>query len=109
MTFGKNKSLEGVQLIDITPISLGTDVINKRTIPKIKELGNKMSVIIPKWTKIPIQLEKEYKNIKDNQVSMQIIIFEGENEYLKNNINSKFILKDLSKLPKGKVQIKVNF
>ena len=110
MTIGKNKSLEGVKLFDITPISLGTDVINKSTIPKIKALGNKMSVIIPKWTKIPIQLEKEYKTIKDNQDSMQISIFEGENEYLKNdNYLGKFILKGLPKLPKGKVQIKVTF
>ena len=110
MTIGKNKSLQGIKLFDITPISLGTDVINKSNIPKIKELGNKMSVIIPKWTKIPIQLEKEYKTIKDNQDSMQISIFEGENEYLKNdNYLGKFILKDLPKLPKGKVQIKVTF
>jgi L1 cell adhesion molecule like protein len=55
MTIGKNKSLEGVKLFDITPISLGTDVINKSNNPKIKALGNKMSVIIPKWTRIPIQ------------------------------------------------------
>jgi len=110
MTIGKNKSLQGIKLFDITPISLGTDVINKSTIPKIKALGNKMSVIIPKWTKIPIQLEKEYRTIRDNQDSMQISIFEGENEYLKNdNYLGKFILKDLPKLPKGKVQIKVTF
>lgn len=110
MTVGKNKSFEGVKLFDITPISLGTDVINKSNIPKIKELGNKMSVIIPKWTRIPIQKEKEYKTIRDNQESMQISIFEGENEYLKHdNYLGKFILKDLPRLPKGKVQIKVTF
>ena len=110
MTIGKNKSLEGVKLFDITPISLGTDVINNSTIPKIKELGNKMSVIIPKWTRIPIQKEKEYKTIKDNQNSMQISIYEGENDYLKNNnYLGKFILEGLPELPKGKVQIKVTF
>ena len=108
MTIGKNKSLEGIKLFDITPISLGTDVINKSTIPKIKALGNKMSVIIPKWTRIPIQKDKEYKTIKDNQDSMQISIYEGENEYLKNdNYLGKFILNGLPELPKGKVQIKV--
>ena len=36
MTIGKNKLLDGVKLFDITPISLGTDVINKREDPKIK-------------------------------------------------------------------------
>ena len=110
MTIGKNKSLEGVKLFDITPISLGTDVINKSKNPKILALGNKMSVIIPKWTRIPIQKQKEYKTIEDNQKSMQISIFEGENEYLKNdNYLGKFILKDIPQLPKGKVQIKVTF
>ena len=110
MTIGKNKSLEGVKLFDITPISLGTDVINKSNNPKIKALGNKMSVIIPKWTRIPIQREKEYKTIEDNQKSIQICVYEGENEYLKNdNYLGKFILKNLPKLPKGKVQIKVTF
>ena len=110
MTIGKNKSLEGVKLFDITPISLGTDVINKSNNPKIKALGNKMSVIIPKWTRIPIQREKEYKTIEDNQKSIQICVYEGENEYLKNdNYLGKFILKGLPELPKGKVQIKVTF
>ena len=110
MTIGKNKSLEGVKLFDITPISLGTDVINKSNNPKIKALGNKMSVIIPKWTRIPIQREKEYKTIEDNQKSIQICVYEGENEYLKNdNYLGKFILKGLPELPKGKVQIKVSF
>ena len=110
MTIGKNKSLQGVKLFDITPISLGTDVINKSNNPKIKALGNKMSVIIPKWTRIPIQKEKEYKTIEDNQKSMQISIYEGENEYLRNdNYLGKFILKGLPELPKGKVQIKVTF
>ena len=41
---------------------------------------------------------------------MQISIYEGENDYLKNNnYLGKFILEGLPELPKGKVQIKVTF
>ena len=110
MTLGKNKILNGVKLFDITPISLGTDVINKSDDPRIKVLGNKMSVIIPKWTKIPIKKEKGYKTIKDYQETMQICIFEGENDFLKDNkLLGKFTLLDLPKRPKGEVQCTVTF
>lgn len=110
MTIGKNKLLDGVKLFDITPISLGTDVINKSEDPKIKALGNKMSKIIPKWTRIPITKEKGYKTIKDNQDSMQICVFEGENDYLKyNKLLDKFTLINLPKRPKGQVNCTVKF
>ena len=110
MTVGQKNSLNGVKLFDITPISLGTDVINMSQDPKIKELGNKMSVIIPKWSKIPIEKKKRYRTIKDNQETMQICIFEGENDYLKDNkLLDRFTLCDLPKLPKGQVQCIVTF
>ena len=110
MTIGKNKLLDGVKLFDITPISLGTDVINKSEDPKIKALGNKMSIIIPKWTRIPITKEKGYKTIKNDQDSMQICVFEGENDYLKyNKLLDKFTLINLPKRPKGQVNCTVIF
>ena len=110
MTLGKNKILNGIKLFDITPISLGTDVINKSNDPKIQELGSKMSIIIPKWSRIPIKLEKGYKTVRNYQDSMQICIFEGENDYLKDNkLLGKFTLIDLPKLPKGQVKCIVSF
>ena len=110
MTIGKNRVLDGVKLFDITPISLGTDVINKSNDEKIKALGNKMSVIIPKWTKIPITKEKNYKTVYDNQDTMQICIYEGENDYLKDNkFLDNFTLVNLPKKPKGVVNCTVIF
>ena len=110
MTIGKNKILDGVKLFDITPISLGTDVINRSNDERIKALGNKMSVIIPKWTKIPIIKEKNYKTIHDNQETMQICIYEGENDYLKDNkLLGNFTLVNLPKKPKGVVNCTVKF
>lgn len=109
MCLGKNKNFKGINLFDITPISLGTDVINKSTNEKIKQLGNKMSIVIPKWTKIPAIKKKVYRTVKDNQDSMQICIFEGENEYLKDNHFLDKISLSLPKKPKGEIECEVVF
>ena len=110
MNSGKNSPLDDVRLYDITPISLGTDVLNNSQIPKIKALGNLMSVIIPKWTRIPVSRQKSYQTVKDNQHSMQICIYEGENDYLKYDKRiDKLILSNLTEKPKGEVQCIVNF
>ena len=72
MTLGrKNNNLENIVLFDITPISLGTDVINNNENPKIRALGNKMSIIIPKWTPIPTIKKKLYKTVTNNQDSFK--------------------------------------
>ena len=110
LTIQKNNVLNGVNLYDITPISLGTDVVNSSNEQKILELGPVMSVIIPKWTKLPATKIRTYETIEDNQESMQICIYEGENHYLKyNKLLDKFRLVNLPKKPKGEVKCKVNF
>ena len=111
MTLGrKDNNLKDIVLYDITPISLGTDVINNDENPKIKALGNKMSIIIPKWTPIPTSKMKPYKTVKDNQDSFQISIFEGENDYLKYNKKlGQFNLINLPLKPRGEVECEVYF
>ena len=110
LTLGKNNYLNDVKLLDITPISLGTDVVNKSNEPKIKELGNKMSIIIPKWTSIPTEKTKVYQTIEDNQPVMKISIFEGENDYLKyNKLLDTFNLIELPQKPKGEVKCEITF
>jgi len=110
LTMGKNNLLKGVTLYDITPFSLGTDVVNTSKDPKIQALGNQMSFIIPKWTKIPNSKNKLYKTVRDNQKSIQICVFEGENDYIKYNKRlGQFDLINLPEKPKGEVQVKVIF
>ena len=110
LTLGKNNLLNGVRLYDITPFSLGTDVVNTSKDPKIQALGNQMSFIIPKWTKIPNSKNKLYKTVRDNQKSIQICVFEGENDYIKYNKRlGQFDLINLPEKPKGEVQVKVIF
>ena len=110
LTAGQNNNFKDIHLFDITPISLGTDVINENKDKKIKSLGSKMSVIIPKWTPIPTIKKKEYMTVTDNQEDMIISIYEGENEYVKfNKLLGKFYLKDIPKRPKGEIICEVSF
>ena len=111
MTLGrKNNNLENIVLFDITPISLGTDVINNNENPKIRALGNKMSIIIPKWTPIPTIKKKLYKTVTNNQDSFKISIFEGENDYLKYNKKlGEFNLVGLPLKPRGEIECEVHF
>ena len=72
-------------MLDITPISLGTDVINNSTDPEIKKEGNIMDIIIKRGTHIPITNYKTYSTVRNNQESMSINIYEGEKKYVKYN------------------------
>ena len=95
-------------LMDITPLSLGTSIINNSTDPKIKSLGDLMNFIIPRGTRIPITLYKNYETTKDNQTSMIIDIYEGERKYLKDNhLLGSFDI-EIPPYPKGEVKIKVS-
>ena len=52
----------------------------------------------------------DYTTIEDNQTSVPIVIYEGQNKYVKYNHKMREIkLTGLTKKPKGKVNIKVQF
>ena len=75
------------------------------------ELANgKMSVIIPRNTNIPYQHARTYYNNEDNQSEATVVVYEGENEFTKDNrLLGVFVLKNIPKRPRGKVQIEVLF
>ena len=99
--------LNDLILKDITPLSLGIAIVNENSNPKIKSLGDLMSIIIPRGTRIPITLYKDYTNSIDNQEKMIIQIFEGERKYIKDNhLLGKFVI-DLPKGPRGEIKVKV--
>ena len=100
--------INDIILLDITPLSIGTSTVNKSDDPEIRALGNLMSFIIPKGTRIPITKEKNYLNLVDNQKEMEIDIYEGERKYIKDNhLIGKFDI-ELPPGPKGEVKIKVS-
>ena len=105
-----NESISNFLLKDITPLSLGTNVLNKSTDPKIKEEGDVMDVIIKRGTPIPYNDSKSYSTVHDNQTGMVIDIYEGENTFIKyNHLLKKSKIHGLKKRPKGKTSVTVTF
>ena len=95
----KDDRIDNVILMDITPLSLGIEVI-----------GEKMSVVIPKNSPIPIEKKGYYTTTYDNQVELGIEVYEGENESTKKNHKlGEFDLVDIPKMPKGTPSIEVVF
>ena len=105
-----NDILNDVILMDITPFSLGTDIINNSTNPEIRKRGRLMSVIIPKGTRIPTEKTQNYATTRDNQTIIPVGIYEGEEKYVKDNhLLGNFNLFDLPKKPAGKVNCNITF
>ena len=70
----EDEGLERLVLLDVTPLSLGTDVQE-----------DIMSVIIPKNTTIPCKETQTYFTVRDNQERMGIKIVQGERKFCKDN------------------------
>ena len=105
-----NESISNFLLKDITPLSLGTNVLNKSTDPKIKGEGDVMSVIIKRGTPIPYAGSQSYFTASDNQTGMVIDIYEGENTFIKyNHLLKKSSINGLKKRPKGQTSVIVTF
>ena len=94
--------LKDLKLVDITPLSLGTDVL---------ENGEEIvKVLINKGSKIPATETKEYITSHDNQEDMLVCVYEGESKYKnKNNLLGKFKITNLPKKNKGEVRCEITF
>ena len=73
----REKILFGFNLMDITPLSLGVEVVNESENEEIRKEGGKMSVIIKRGQSIPFDNTRQYVTIEDNQTSVPIVIYEG--------------------------------
>ena len=94
LTYTKN-----INLLDITNLSLGIEV-----------KGEKMSVVIKRSTPFPCKGENEYVTVKDNQSRINIGIYEGESDNIKDNwLLGNFIIENLPKKRAGEAKIKVQF
>ena len=105
-----SESISNFLLKDITPLSLGTNILNKSTNPKIRGEGKIMDVIIKRGTPIPYTSSQLYSTVYDNQTEMVIDIYEGENTFIKyNHLLKKSKINGLKKKPKGKTRVLVTF
>jgi len=93
------KSNTDINIIDITPFSLG--VATKSKIKQEQDEGSVMSFLIQKNKEISCRSEvKKYKTVEDNQKYFKIQLYAGEDKYCKNND----LLKEfkIDNLPEGK-------
>jgi molecular chaperone HscA len=93
---GNNKEL---LLLDITPLSLG-----------IETMGGLMDVLIPRNSKIPYRVARQYTTQKDGQGSMRISVYQGERDLVADNRKlAEFNLKGIPGMPAGFPKVEVSF
>ncbi|XP_078150664.1 heat shock cognate 70 kDa protein-like [Carex rostrata] len=93
------EEISNLVLIDVTPLSLGINV-----------LGDITHVIIPRNTPIPTQKSHEYSTSADFQSAIRIKVYEGERVQSEdNNLLGQFSLSGIHLAPRGETNINVTF
>lgn len=93
---GNNKDM---LLLDITPLSLG-----------IETMGGLMDVLIPRNSKIPFKVGRQYTTQKDGQSGIRVSVYQGERDLVKDNRKlAEFYLKGIPSMPAGLPKIEVGF
>jgi len=88
-----------VLLLDVTPLSLG-----------IETAGGLMDVLVPRNSKVPTRLAREYTTSVDGQVNMKIAVYQGERELVGQNRKlGEFILSGIPAMPAGLPKIQIQF
>ncbi|MBO5896511.1 MAG: Hsp70 family protein, partial [Clostridia bacterium] len=91
--------VEGLLLLDVTPLSLG-----------IETLGNVCTKIIERNTTIPTKKSQIFSTAADNQTSVEVHVLQGEREFAKDNKTlGLFHLDGILPARRGTPQIEVTF
>ncbi|WP_297517526.1 molecular chaperone DnaK [uncultured Clostridium sp.] len=94
-----DSSVEGILLLDVTPLSLG-----------IETLGGVATKLIERNTTIPTRKSQVFSTAADNQSSVEINIVQGEREMAgDNNSLGRFTLGGIAPARRGVPQIEVSF
>ncbi len=93
---GNNKDF---LLLDITPLSLG-----------IETRGGLMDVLIPRNSKIPSTVSRQYTTQVNGQSGMKIAVYQGERDLVNDNRKlAEFNLTDIPGMPAGLPKVEVTF
>ncbi|KAL9183387.1 hypothetical protein ACHAXT_005174 [Thalassiosira profunda] len=93
------EDVEALMLLDVTPLSLGTDAD-----------GGLMTVLIKRGTTIPTESSMDFHTVEDMQTRMTIDVFEGERSQTKNNhLLGLFEMTDLPPRPRGEIEVRITF
>jgi molecular chaperone HscA len=93
---GNNKDF---LLLDITPLSLG-----------IETMGGLMEVLVPRNSKVPTQVGRQYTTHVDGQSSMRISVYQGERDLVKDNRKlAEFNLSGIPGMPAGLPKVDIQF
>ncbi len=90
-----------VQLLDVTPLSLG-----------IETLGGRLTRLIERNTTIPTEKTQIFSTASDNQTAVTISVYQGESELARspsNRLLGEFNLEGIRPAPRGEPQIEVTF
>ncbi len=86
-------------LLDITPLSLG-----------LETMGGLMDVLIPRNSKIPTAVSRQYTTQKDGQSGIRISVYQGERDLVKDNRKlAEFILTNIPAMPAGLPKVEISF
>ena len=96
---GGEKNLEGLLLLDVTPLSLG-----------IETMGGVMTRLIERNSTIPKKVKEIFSTAADNQPAVDIKVLQGERELARDNKTiGLFKLDGIAPAPRGVPQIEVTF
>jgi molecular chaperone DnaK len=95
----KAGELEELVIVDVSPFSLGIEVI-----------GDRFSTIIPRNSTIPASRKRVYVTTEDYQTEAHIHVLQGESEIASQNVSlGEFILTGIEPKPKGEALVEVQF